>query len=336
MFRITIFRILATMLLAAALTACGPGEEEPTGEEAVESPPAEEAMPEDERAAEEAEDQAKPAGTGFAVEVIGREYSFEGPDTIPRGWTTFNFRNEGQQHHFLWVYRLPDGKTQEDVMNDLVPIYDRVMEALQEGEMNQEEALEELGESVPSWFFDSEFLGGPGLTAPGAVSRTTVNLDQPGLYIMECYVKGPNGMFHSSMGMQKQFSVGEGASGGSPPEADIEMKLTNDGIQTQGDLTSGMHTVRVEFVDDPPGGFPYDVHLARLEPDTDVEALKQWMNWMNVGGLRAPSPVTFLGGAENMSAGNTAYFTIDLAPGRYAWLSEVGATENMYSEFTVE
>lgn len=331
----TVLRLVLIAAMAAALNACGPGEAPEQEESAA---PAEETVGEAATQPESSEPAAEtPAvSTIPVVEVVAREYSFEAPDSIPSGWTTFRLDNQGAQHHFLMIYRLPDGKTQADIQSEVVPVYDAVMEQLQAGEMDKSAALETLGSDLPPWFFEVAFMGGPGLIAPGKSADATVNLSEPGEYLMECYVKGPDGRFHSSMGMQKQFTVTSGSIGSSPVDPDATLRLSNAGIEVEGDLQAGRRTVRVEYVEDPAGGFPYDVHVARLSDDTDVEALKNWMDWMNVGGLKAPAPVEFVGGAENMSAGSTAYFSVDLQPGRYAWISEVGATDNMYREFTIE
>jgi hypothetical protein len=93
--------------------------------------------------------------------------------------------------------------------------------------------------------------------------------------------------------------------------------------------------VRAVIKDNPDSFMPYDVHLARLEEDTELGALIFWMDWSNVGGLRAPAPVEFLGGVENMPAGNHGYMTVDLTPGRYIWISEVNA-DRMHMVFQVE
>lgn len=329
---------VAAIAVAGALVACGPGEDTDEGDVVEETVPAEEPAPTSDPITEKPvkEDAEPEPGKGGVVEVVAREYAFEAPDSVPSGWTTFRLKNEGRQTHFLLIYHLPEGKSQADIQQEIVPVYDRVMEALQNGEMDKAGAMEELGNSLPPWFFSVGFRGGPGLVAPGGVSRATVNLDTPGTYLMECYVKGPDGRFHSSMGMQKQFTVTEGNNGAAEPGSDVLLTLSNAGIQTEGELSPGTHTIRVNFDEDPAGGFPYDVHLVRLTDQTDIGALKSWMDWMNVGGLRAPAPAEFLGGIEQMAAGSHAYFTVALEPGRYAWISEVGAMDAMYSEFTVE
>jgi len=81
----------------------------------------------------------------------------------------------------------------------------------------------------------------------------------------------------------------------------------------------------------------HDVHLARLEDETDLDALGAWMDWSQPTGLDTPPPAVFLGGTHEMQAGETAYFTVTLEPGRYAWIAEVPnpASKNMLKSFTI-
>jgi len=328
--------VLLCLLAAVVLTgACQRNGESQSTESEAQAPSEPVAQEQAASATPGSESGAPDTGGRDIVQVTARDFAFEAPDELPSGWTTFRFHNEGAQTHFMVLYRIPEGKHLADV-REVAPVFDNVMEALRSGDVDKAGAMQMLGEQAPPWFFQMVYYGGVGLTAPGHSAQATVNLDTPGVYIVECYVKAPNGMFHSSMGMQHELVITDEASGGMEPDADVDLSLSNDGIATEGALTPGSHTIRVHYTEDPPSGFPNDVHLARLSDDTDVEALKHWMDWMNVGGLRAPAPAEFIGGAENMPAGSVAYFTVSLEPGRYMWLSEVGAESNMASEFTVE
>ena len=53
------------------------------------------------------------------------------------------------------------------------------------------------------------------------------------------------------------------------------------------------------------------------------------------GGLLEPAPAVFVGGTQEMPLGHTACFTVELEPGRYAWISESTAGLRMAKEFTV-
>lgn len=77
------------------------------------------------------------------------------------------------------------------------------MDLINEGKV--EEGFAAFGK-LPAWFGDIVFSGGSGLIAPKHTAITSVKLD-PGYYIMECYVKMPNGKFHTLMGMAKPIIV---------------------------------------------------------------------------------------------------------------------------------
>lgn len=276
------------------------------------------------------------SGAVPTVDLVVTDFAIHGPEEIGSGWTNFRLTNEGQQTHFVIFYRMPEGKTIEDQKREVVPAFEEVMHALRSGEIEQAQIGEFLGERVPDWAFTVQYRGGPGLLAPGRTTETAIHLDEPGTYLMECYVKMPDGTFHTTMGMLKEIQVSAENTGASEPEADFEVILSNNGIEPAGPLSAGSHVIRVNFTEDPPEAFmPYDVHLARLEENTDMQALVDWMDWSNVGGMRAPAPVEFLGGAENTPAGYSAYIKAELQPGRYVWISEINA-EQMHHEFMVE
>jgi hypothetical protein len=158
----------------------------------------------------------------------------------------------------------------------------------------------------------------------------------PGNYVMECYVKTADGEFHSMLGMAMPLTVTEEDSGGAPPKADLSITLFNHMIEVQGTPVAGQQTVAVNFDEHPEYGLGNDVHVVRLDEETDLDEVIAWMDWMNVDGLRAPSPAAFVGGIHEMPSGYTAFFTVDLEPGRYAWIAESGASLGMVGEFSVE
>jgi hypothetical protein len=136
------------------------------------------------------------------------------------------------------------------------------------------------------------------------------------------------------LGMVRPLMVTDVPSGATAPEADVELSITNYAIATEGELTVGEHTVRVHVVEDPEGFLKHDVHLVRLADGTSVDEIVSWMDWMDA--LMAPAPGEFMGGAEDMPAGSTAYVTVDLTPGNYAWVSESYGSRGAVKEFTVE
>lgn len=266
--------------------------------------------------------------------VVAEDYAFQAPERISFGWVTFRMQNVGDKHHFALLTRLPEGKTMDDYMVEVAAHFDDAMRAMRLGEMSKAEAGQVLGRSIPEWFGSAQRIGGPALLAPGRVSEVTLYLE-PGEYFMECYMKTPEGEFHAIEGMMHPFTVTAESSNSSPRAAGVEVALTNEGIEAPGQLTTGRYTVEVHFAEQPERGGLHDLHLARLDEGTDAAEIVPWMDWMEVEGLRNPAPATFVGGTHEMPAGSTVYLTMDLEPGRYAWISQMTAAQGMVHEFTV-
>jgi hypothetical protein len=272
--------------------------------------------------------------TSHVVEVIARDFSFEAPEQLPSGWTTFRFVNEGEQEHFMALTRMPEGLTVDDYLNDVVHgAFGGAMAPYYEGEVELATALENLVAMIPEWYAEVTPSGGAGLLSGGMVSETTVELE-PGYYVMECYVKAPDGRFHVDMGMLRGLTVTEAASGAATPEGTVEVTLANYVIDAPDRLDAGKHTVKVRYLENPDGFFMHDVHLARMTDDVSIEDVIPWMSWID--GMVSPAPVEFLGGADQMPAGNTAYLEVDLEPGAYAWISEGYAAQGAVKGFVVE
>ena len=267
------------------------------------------------------------ATAGNVVDVTARGLVFEAPDTIRSGWTTLRLKNESGLTHFALLERLPAGIGIEQQQEQVAPVFQEGMDFLNAGEVDA--AMEKFSE-LPEWFGQIVFLSGPGFTAAGRTSLTTVYLE-PGTYLLECYVK-TNGVFHSynpsptTYGMVHQFTVTDDSSTASEPSATLQITLSSErGIEVEGDLVPGEHTVAVHFENQKAHEhfLGHDVHLARLEDGTDLQELAIWMDWTQSTGLETPAPAEFLGGTHEMPAGGVAYFTVNLESGRYAWIAEV-------------
>lgn len=306
--------ILSIVLSLAALTGCAPN-------------PAEDG----DTGADAAVTKAPPV-----VTLVTREYSIAAPPEIASGWTTFELTNDGEQEHFAYIYRLPDDKTYEQFRSEFYQPFSEVWQEYVNGDLTREEAGAKFGEVLPEWFFTGVTpSGGPGLTEVGETALATMNLD-PGTYVIECYVKMPDGGWHTDMGMQRELTVTAEATGADPPAADAEITLSNYEIVVSGEVTSGEQTVAVHVVDTPEGFMPHDLNLFRLSDDVEVDEIVAWMDWMDLTQFRAPGPGYSLGGMKSMAAGKTGYITIDLEPGSYAWVSENYAPQGMVETFTVE
>lgn len=269
-----------------------------------------------------------------AIEITATDYAFRAPTQIPSGWTNLHFKNEGEEVHFVFLARLPEGKTIDNYETELGEPFTDIWQGILSGELTQEEAGAKVGEVLPEWYADLEFVGGPGFMTPTRTSETTLYLE-PGNYVLECYMKTEDGKIHATEGMLRPLTVTEKVSSVSPPQDDIRITLSNSEMTVEGALTSGTHTIAVHAAENPKQGFGHSAHLVRLDSEAKLDDLVQWMNWFGVTGLRAPAPFDFLGGAHMMPTGNTTYFSAHLTPGRYAFISEATARQGMLQEFTV-
>lgn len=269
------------------------------------------------------------------LEIVATGTSFDAPSTVGSGWTRIRFENRSGEPHFVVLEKLPEGRTLADSERDVVPVFQEGMNLLIEG--RTDEALARFGD-LPEWYGEMVFLGGPGLTAAGRTSEVVVNLE-PGTYVLECYVKTADGEFHSFLGMVHELTVTPHTTNAVEPTATLALRVANDGITFEGTPSAGSHVVGVHFEEQMVHGnfLGSDVHLVRLEDDTDVDAVAAWMNWAAPTGLASPAPAEFVTGMHEMPPGHTGYIDVELVPGEYAWIAEVDdpAGKSMLRRFTV-
>jgi len=128
--------------------------------------------------------------------VVGVEYAFEGaPATVPVG-TELGFRNDGQEVHEMAVFRRNDDVTQsfEDILA-----------------LPPDEGIKLVTEA------------GVVFAAPGETAEETVTVDQPGDYVMLCFVP---------VGMTEIPSLDPNASPAVTPGAQGPPHFTQGMIQT--------------------------------------------------------------------------------------------------------
>jgi hypothetical protein len=284
-------------------------------------------------AAETAGAETVTAEAPAPIDFVASDFAFTGPPTLPSGWNTIRFRNDGEQTHFLTFWQLPEGVTFDQYTGELLPAFFEVFGPYLAGELARDDLVPAIRAGMPGWFTDMVNRGGPGLTGPGVVSETTVHLPA-GTYVIECYVLTPEGSPHGVEGMLRPLIVTEESSGVTPPDADTTITLADYGFDLEAPLKAGTQTWAVRVADDPDGFLGYGLHLARLSEEDDLADLIAWSDW--VDGLRAPSPALFLGGADAAPAGTTSYVTLTLEPGRYALVSKEYARRGMVHEFRIE
>ncbi len=121
----------------------------------------------------------EPTPGATLVPVSGVDFAFDGiPAEIPAGPVSFAFDNDGESAHEMFVARIGDGFTLDELL------------AL------DSEPTEEQAEEIGGTF------GSPG------DPTSYVNGDlEPGTYAVVCFIPGPGGKPHYELGMKTSFTV---------------------------------------------------------------------------------------------------------------------------------
>jgi hypothetical protein len=223
------------------------------------------------------------------VRVVAKDYTFEAPDILPAGYTTFDLVDRGAEPHHIWLVRLEEGKTVDDLMR-----------AVQANPME-----------MPAWAVS---IGGPNTPMPGGETNATVLLE-PGSYAMVCVIPAPDGVPHVAKGMVHPLTVVPAT--GEPttePAADVTLTMNDYDFQLSKPITAGRHTVRVVNA----GPQEHEVIVVKLAPGKTVKDAEAWI--VNPQG---PPPGEFFGGTTGMARGIHNDVTIDFTPGEYALLCMV-------------
>lgn len=191
----------ASASAAAASASASASVAAPSGSADVSAVPSGSAETSASPAASGDEASAEPSGIeGADITVTGVNYAFAGiPDAVPAG-TVLGFRNDGTEVHEMAVARLNDDVTQ---------------------------GLPELLALPQEQFAQLVTFTGHTMAPPGEDGEATVTVDQPGTYVMLCFIpvgmtempegspgaspaaSMPAGVPHALVGMAKMFSVTE-------------------------------------------------------------------------------------------------------------------------------
>jgi hypothetical protein len=239
--------------------------------------------------------------TPTVVPLSSANYTFDAPDTVDAGWTTFQFSNNGDDIHYAHIVQLDSGRT----VKELLEAY---AEAIR------------TSAARPTWI---RRFGGPGGAAPGGSSAVTQNLE-PGSYVWICPVEDTAGHPHFAKGESKAFVVRAAtnqAGQAQPPVASAVIRLMDFSFTVDSQLTAGRHTIRVENA----GLEPHDLVMLKLAPG---ETLEQVRSFLNPERARRPDeagqplpPLKSLellaGGIAVIAPGMHVFFQTDLTAGEY-------------------
>lgn len=220
------------------------------------------------------------------VTVVAHDYSFDAPDVIPAGMTTFELLNQGQELHHVTLFKLEGDHTLADL----------------------EAAMQTPSESM-DWLIA---LGGPNAAIPGGSANATLDL-QPGNYAMLCVIPSPDGVPHLAKGMIKPLTVTPSQDAtAEAPKADVTIELVDYNFVLSKPITAGRHMIKV-INRGPQDHEVVFFKLARGKTPEDFMAATtnyDFANW----------PGVFWGGVSTMAKDQINYLTADFTPGQYLLL----------------
>lgn len=247
-------------------------------------------------------------GAGATVEeypevvIVGADYRFEMPTSIPGGWTRLTLKNEGASIHHAMMMRVNDGATLAEV----------------------EAAL--TGPDLGALLAVSTSVGGPEVD-PGREASVIADL-QPGQYVAVCIIPDADGTPHYMMGMKTPVEVTAPAATGSAPATATRIGLVDFGFgMLPMRLAAGQHLW--EVVND--GQQLHELLVNRLAPGVTFEQVwamlqaeaaaaatpAETIAATAAAATSGPPPFEVIGGAAPMNPGQTVWSALDLEAGEH-------------------
>lgn len=270
-------------------------------------------------AAQKTDAPAGQSGAPRSATFTAADYSFDGPDALGAGWVTVTFTNAGTELHEMFVSALPEGKTYAD--------FEAAM-ALDMGDDGDENDTE----SDEAWdaLEGGHLTTGIGAVASGVTMEVTFQA-APGTYVLQCWIPAPDGTPHAFKGMHAALNVTGSAAGAMPTESDVTLTFAEGNLTIEPAFDAGVHTVKAVNANAGTG----EADATGLQ-FIQLEGNATWMDFLAAFEPNAtgPPPGTAWGGLSLLPGGQTAFFEVDLAPGRYVILS-FGEEVAALAEFTV-
>lgn len=218
------------------------------------------------------------------ITFTATDYAFDGPASVPAGWTRIHLVNEGEELHHAQILKLPEDKTMDDLMA----------------------AMQADPTHPPEWL---SFAGGPSAIIPGDSTATTVDLE-PGQYVVICLLPDAEGVPHAAHGMVHPLTVTASETeiaDTALPNADITLTMFDFNFALSQELTPGTHTFHV--VNEGPQ--PHEVAVVQLAPEATAEDFLVSME----PGAEGPPAGRPIGGMQVIDSGTDGYFSAQFEAG---------------------
>jgi uncharacterized cupredoxin-like copper-binding protein len=224
------------------------------------------------------------------VEITGKDYAFEAPDSIEGGLVEFSFTNGGQEPHFAGLAKAAEGKTYDDIKAFFTAPADK----------------------PPAGPPPFEEFAGAATENPGVKGRATFNLPA-GTYALFCALPAQDGVPHVNKGMIKPLTVTEGMAAAMPDAAAtltaMDFSLSGSPPTKAGPTVVGIRNQGKQL---------HEVNLIEFQPGKKVEDAVDWFK-----APAGPPPMSFLSGVA-VKPGEDGTANFDLKAGStYAFICAI-------------
>lgn len=249
------------------------------------------------------------------VTIIGRDFAFDMPSTIPAGLVHLTFINQGKEEHEAQFFQLKPGVTEAQLLKTL-----------------QDEGPQAGPPPGPP---PATTAGGANSIGPGQRQEVYLTL-QPGTYEVVCFTSGADNVPHIAKGMYKSFTVTGTAAAATPPAADgtVTLKDYTFGLP---DVITQAKPLTLQVVNNGPS--EHEMALFKLLPGKTAQDAVAFVQSENPTG---PPPGDAAGGLAAIEPGASGWVVLNLAPGTYFVACFVPDTsgkphvaDGMYTSFTV-
>lgn len=235
---------------------------------------------------------AAPAGSAGLNQAtfIAAEYAYQGPQSIPSGWSRLTLDNQGQLPHDLILVKLGQGKTIDDL-------------------------LAAFKAGPPEW---ANFYGN--VTAEAGQSASYVVDLTPGNYALLSFGRAEDGPPDVAQGMLAALTVTEAQAEAAEvtlPQADAEIQLVDFSFIVKSDLAAGEQTLQVSN----PGQELHELVIYRLKEGATMADFRAVLEHeMNGEAMPAGEPPFEEVGVTFLSPGVSTYITLDFESGNHIFI----------------
>ncbi|MHB8646784.1 MAG: hypothetical protein ACYDAR_13420 [Thermomicrobiales bacterium] len=254
---------------------------------------------------------AAAAATPADVTIVGRDFAFDMPSTLPAGLVHLTFINQGKEEHEAQFFLLKPGVTETQLLK----------------------VFQDHG--PPSG--PPAFISAGGVGNIGAGQRQEIYLTlQPGTYEVVCFSSGADNVPHVAKGMYKSVTVTGTAGEAMPPTADGTVTMKDFAFDLP-DVITQAKPLTLQVVNNGPS--EHEMALFKLLPGKTPQDALAFVQSRNPTG---PPPGDVAGGLTAIAPGSSGWVVLNLAPGTYFVACFVPdssgkphVADGMYASFTV-